>query len=99
MSFKITKALIEAYVNNGYSVRMMAEDITSKSSVKCSDATVRHACKTYGINLRNKRMPSHFVLEDLDKANPVSPLTEAMQNGGVTLVQPAEVVEEQTVQL
>lgn len=65
-NFKVTKALIEAYVNNGFTVRMMAEDITKQSGVKCSDAVVRAACKTYGVNLRTKKMPSHFVFEDLD---------------------------------
>ena len=69
--FKITKAQIEAYVNNGYTVRMMAEDITNKSGIKCSDATVRNACKTYGVDLRAKKKPSAFVFDDLDIANPV----------------------------
>lgn len=65
-NFKVTKALMEAYVNNGFTVKQMAEDITKQSGVKCSDAVVRSAAKTYGINLRLKKMPSHFVFEDLD---------------------------------
>lgn len=100
-NFKITKAHIEAYVNNGYTVKMMAEDITRKSGVKCSSATVTHACKTYGINLRNKRNPSHFVLEDLDVANPVPASVSAINDahgptGGVIY---AQIAEEPTVTL
>lgn len=81
-NFKVTKALIEAYVNNGFTVRMMAEDITKQSGVKCSDAVVRAACKTYGINLKLKKMPSHFVFEDLDVVGgtvPTKTITELVQ--------------------
>lgn len=70
-NFKITKALIEAYVNNGYTVKMMADAITTASGVKCSTGTITHACKTYGVNLRHKKNPSHFVLEDVDAASSV----------------------------
>lgn len=96
-NFKITKALIEAYVNNGFTVKMMAEDITTKSGVKCSSAVVTHACRTYGINLRNKKNPRHFVLEDLDHASPVTQVvpTATQVAGGAAYVQ----VEEPTVTL
>jgi hypothetical protein len=70
--FKVTKVLIDAYVNNGFTVKMMADDITLKSGVKCSAAVVRDAAKTYGINLRFKKNPSHFVFEDLDSVASVS---------------------------
>jgi len=93
MSFKITKAQIDAYINNGFTVAKMAEDLTSQSGVKCSAAVVRRAAKTYGINLRNKIMPSHFVLEDLDEVatNPVS--------NAASTVPVQTVAEEPTVQL
>lgn len=71
--FKVTKALIEAYVNNGFTVRQMGEDITKQSGVKCTDAVVRQAAKTYGINLRLKKMPSHFVFEDLSAVGASDP--------------------------
>lgn len=92
-NFKITKALIAAYVNNGFTTKMMADDITKQSGVKCSSATVKHACKTYGIDLRNKRVSSHFILEDLDEvSNPVSA-------SGVDVQSVPTEVEEPTVQL
>lgn len=92
---------MEAYVNNGYTVRMMAEDITKQSGVKCSDAVVRAACKTYGINLRTKKNPSHFVFDDLGNANPVSALVSGINEAlspmaGVVY---AQVAEEPTVTL
>lgn len=69
--FKITKSQIEAYVNNGLTVKAMAEDISTKSGQKCSPATVKNACKTYGVNLRTKKRNSGFVFDDLELANPV----------------------------
>lgn len=90
MAFKITKAHIEAYVNNGYTVRMMAEDITKVSGVKCSDATVKVACKTYGVNLRNKRNPSNFVFEDLDTNVTASATMSDAVNTSATLLHPVE---------
>lgn len=64
-NFKVTKALIDAYVNNGFTVRMMAEDITKQSGTRCSDAVVRAACKTYSVDLRHKKNPTVFVFDDL----------------------------------
>lgn len=101
-NFKITRALIEAYVNNGFTIKMMADDITKQSGVKCPVATARHAAATYGINLRNKRISSHFILEDLDEVSnpvpnvisgPVGMATEVNHGGLLTRV------EEPTVQL
>lgn len=69
--FKITKAHIEAYVNNGLTIKQMAEDITSKSGTKCTEAVVRKAGKTYGIDFKFKKRSTAFVFEDLDTANPV----------------------------
>lgn len=96
-NFKVTKALIEAYVNNGFTVRMMAEDITKQSGVKCSDAVVKAACKTYGVNLRTKKNPSHFVFEDLDttKVSDVAKINEGpvalVANEYIAIAVPVEV--------
>lgn len=67
--FKITKSQIEAYVNNGLTVKAMAEDITAKSGTKCSPAVVRNACKTYGVDLRRKKRSLGFVFDDLSLGN------------------------------
>lgn len=64
--FVVTKALIGAYISNGFTVKQMAEDITAKSGTKCSVEWTRKACKTYGFDLRKKPMPSAFVLEDVN---------------------------------
>lgn len=69
--FMITKAQIEAYVNNGLTVKQMAEDVTNKSGIKCTEAVIRKACKTYGVDLRFKARSGSFVFEDLNTANPV----------------------------
>jgi hypothetical protein len=71
MLFKITKAQVEAYVNNGLTIKQMAEDITTKSGTKCTEAVVRKAGKTYGIDFKFKKRSTAFVFEDLDTANPV----------------------------
>lgn len=63
--FKITKDLIEAYVNNGYTVAQMAADVTTKTGVKCSKAVIQNACKTYGVNLLKKRKPTPFIFDDV----------------------------------
>lgn len=88
--FKITKAMIEAYVNNGFTVKQMAEDVTNKSNTKCSEAVIRQACKTYGVNLRFKKRSGSFVFEDLDTANPV-PVVEVSTSANAAPIQVVEV--------
>lgn len=95
--FKITKSQIEAYVNNGLTVKQMAEDISTKSGQKCSAATVKNACNTYGVNLRTKKRNSGFVFDDLDLANPVA-VNGAAPAYVLNAVTPAS-VEEPTVTL
>lgn len=94
--FKITKSQIEAYVNNGLTVKAMAEDISTKSGHKCSPATVKNACKTYGVNLRAKKRNSGFVFDDLELSN-VAAVVEETPHYTVSIVAP--VLEESTVTL
>jgi len=60
--FNVTKELIEGYCQQGLTVSKMASAIREASGFPCSDAVVRKAAKTYGINLRSKPKESPFYI-------------------------------------
>lgn len=97
--FKITKSQIEAYVNNGLTVKAMAEDITAKSGTKCSPAVVRNACKTYGVDLRRKKRSLGFVFDDLELSNGTGSIVIVTEPGYVHSGFVPQVVEEAVVTL
>lgn len=97
--FHVSKSLIEAYVNNGLTVKQMAADITAKSGTYCSSAVIRSACKTYGINLRTKRMPNKFIFDDLTSVSIPPVVGEAPTHTATATSAPVYVREEATVQL
>lgn len=63
--FVVTKSMLEGFIEEGMTVKDMADKLTEMAGKNCGVATVRNLCKHYELNLRKK--PRTFFVPESDE--------------------------------